>query len=1562
MAAGEVTPWTPGGEEGDAGMAPEPEPEPEQEPLTELPEQPEGAASLRHLEKSRAASVLQRAIPRRLHEAAAKVAEMPGRAFWTVEDQAASQIQARVRGRQARKKAEHEHKAATKIQAVHRGCMSRRQTKEDKEEAKRRAKMAPYELEAHDKRKAELKEKQAAAELKRVEDAKARRAEIERKSGEKPKWKASAHADALHLRRTGQDAPEDHDAQTERQMKEGKEEAKRRASMAPAELKAYDKHKAELKEKQAAEEHRRSAEEGKARRAEIEKADSEKPRWGGPSHGSALHLRQTGQDPSEDVVVAPTHKHKKKKGGWRATNEHEAIRYGDGSPTTAGQVAAWDASDRLTAASTWRGLGSQHKTEIFRRAALLRGVALFSKFSTAQLRKFAIRMERLQFNHGEVVCGKGQPGSEMYIIDEGGCAIFDGPQSEGPDAVLPVGAVFGHLTLLTGERRKSTVVADGETQMLRLRAGDVRAQLSALFGNPTELARRVDCLREVELFNDFSQGELLQLAAVVDKAVFPVTGTKIVEQGKRGRHMYVLWEGEASVHVDSRRIAELTEGDIFGETALSKEADYRTATVKTTKPDTVCLRLAQADWHRVLSDDRCIEVIQRAGSTYLSRDALRVSPRIGQAMNKYYKLMVDETSRLAGTKAKQELSATHARWQMLRREVDTSEHVAREAYVSLHLAMTKVLFSDFDMEKASENAQKEWAEDISHFSGDSRVSIWLEEVKVSLRDATRTIVYKLSWASIFEMADVDGSGELDVKEFREAARNVMNIPASTVSDRELGLLFDAAETGGDGQVSGPEFAAFISQAPHTVQMMKGMSRQMQNALRSVIKMVQQASNAVAMETGWTKLFETYDRDGQGSLDLQEFTAILREDCKIDEKVIPDEHLAQLLKEVDTDGTGDIDAHEFQKFLSSEPLAAGMSFECFGEAIFQLATSWVPDVNWGDMDMDGLSMTEEDKYVAWLESLLAKVTVEHTNMHLRSGKETVVADLEKLDCAVDAEGKYVDDRMEQIISSSVSSRHAREDRDFKPIEHTKSWKGGGTNDGVHREMASGPEYTTPLYSKEENAMATNSQVCSGGGAKGMSRHGDVMQWNIVGTPSKSGHALPPNRKSIFQLATLAAGGGRDYESEMAEVLAHRDIHEIAKSPTSEFRRQNPNCIGSWRDPRLIGARATKKKQEKPTTPRLATFRNGNWKAAPQTKGRSKAMAPHPPKPRRQKANRIHLTITGEDSSGGASWVLVEPPAVEEIPPEPPEPLDPQTQHRIKTELKDAIASRVTLYGQIVTDVQSFYNCLDIDASGGISVEELSTAFRRLEVDVSRKQMDSLLVSVDKNEDGQVSVKELKEWLNQDEPVAAALWKPSAPALDRIHETRNFRERMLPDMPPGVLARAAAADERRKRDNPDAPALVDSSRWHSPRGSLTKNMGSHPKTPYNRQGDLLGDGSLRVPHRLSPGQHRLNSIVQHRQSGQRMWEVENAPERSRKFQIQSSVDDASKRRALSERLPRLGGSQRGGRRGVSHAEIAAIVAGTGGHGVPKPPGVLREPIRRERRPATVRTMSKALTGRM
>ena len=93
-------------------------------------------------------------------------------------------------------------------------------------------------------------------------------------------------------------------------------------------------------------------------------------------------------------------------------------------------------------------------------------------------------------------------------------------------------------------------------------------------GIPAEVVRH---FQSVPLFAQVSKRgirSVIQAATEMDVAA----GKDLVRQGERGRHLFVILWGTATVVRDGRRVAELGPGDFFGELAFLDGAP-RTATV-----------------------------------------------------------------------------------------------------------------------------------------------------------------------------------------------------------------------------------------------------------------------------------------------------------------------------------------------------------------------------------------------------------------------------------------------------------------------------------------------------------------------------------------------------------------------------------------------------------------------------------------------------------------------------------------------------------------------------------------------------------------------------------------------------------------------------------------------------------------------------------------------------------------------------------------------------------------------------------------------------------------------
>jgi CRP/FNR family cyclic AMP-dependent transcriptional regulator len=110
---------------------------------------------------------------------------------------------------------------------------------------------------------------------------------------------------------------------------------------------------------------------------------------------------------------------------------------------------------------------------------------------------------------------------------------------------------------------------------------------------------KVDLLRQVPLFAQCSKRELEMVAGIADEVEVD-EGTKLTQQGDRGREFGVIVDGSASVSADGNEIAKLRAGDFFGEIALVSDIP-RTATVTATSPIQL-LVVSARDFRRLMRE------------------------------------------------------------------------------------------------------------------------------------------------------------------------------------------------------------------------------------------------------------------------------------------------------------------------------------------------------------------------------------------------------------------------------------------------------------------------------------------------------------------------------------------------------------------------------------------------------------------------------------------------------------------------------------------------------------------------------------------------------------------------------------------------------------------------------------------------------------------------------------------------------------------------------------------------------------------------------------------------
>jgi small-conductance mechanosensitive channel/CRP-like cAMP-binding protein len=100
---------------------------------------------------------------------------------------------------------------------------------------------------------------------------------------------------------------------------------------------------------------------------------------------------------------------------------------------------------------------------------MLRRVDLFATLDDEQRRAIAAGTRTRSYGDGEVVVREGEPGHSMYVVCAGKASVVLEPGKR-VIATIESGGYFGEMSLLTGDSRSATVVAEGDTVVLEIEA------------------------------------------------------------------------------------------------------------------------------------------------------------------------------------------------------------------------------------------------------------------------------------------------------------------------------------------------------------------------------------------------------------------------------------------------------------------------------------------------------------------------------------------------------------------------------------------------------------------------------------------------------------------------------------------------------------------------------------------------------------------------------------------------------------------------------------------------------------------------------------------------------------------------------------------------------------------------------------------------------------------------------------------------------------------------------------------------------------------------------------
>ena len=131
---------------------------------------------------------------------------------------------------------------------------------------------------------------------------------------------------------------------------------------------------------------------------------------------------------------------------------------------------------------------TQQRLERCRR--LLESVELFATLSAAERDEVAHHMRYTPFTRGEMMTRQGAEAHWLYIIEDGtACVRVSDGTTEREVARLSRANFFGEMSLLTGEPRSATVVAEGDVECFRLDKAEFQLVLSRRPELAQELAK-----------------------------------------------------------------------------------------------------------------------------------------------------------------------------------------------------------------------------------------------------------------------------------------------------------------------------------------------------------------------------------------------------------------------------------------------------------------------------------------------------------------------------------------------------------------------------------------------------------------------------------------------------------------------------------------------------------------------------------------------------------------------------------------------------------------------------------------------------------------------------------------------------------------------------------------------------------------------------------------------------------------------------------------------------------------------------------------------------------------
>lgn len=171
-------------------------------------------------------------------------------------------------------------------------------------------------------------------------------------------------------------------------------------------------------------------------------------------------------------------------------------------------------------------------------------------------------------------------------------------------ATLGANTVIGEMAILQECKRSANVTAAEDIVYIEFPQGVFAKLAEAQFKHDFEKLRsRIEISQFVasaNLFRDFPPEVMNLFVEAGDLVLFP-GGHNVVDEGEQDKTFYLLIKGKVDIFKAQEKVAELSQGDFFGEVALIANVP-RTATVKTVE-DSLFLYIEDKKFWNILSEN-----------------------------------------------------------------------------------------------------------------------------------------------------------------------------------------------------------------------------------------------------------------------------------------------------------------------------------------------------------------------------------------------------------------------------------------------------------------------------------------------------------------------------------------------------------------------------------------------------------------------------------------------------------------------------------------------------------------------------------------------------------------------------------------------------------------------------------------------------------------------------------------------------------------------------------------------------------------------------------------------